>query len=459
MADNGHQLTGARAAGALTDLGFASIAAGVIARRRPVIRLLERIQADTRAGKRMTLLRDEFGSGPVELVIPGRRILVILDPDDVAHVLEQAPTPFHPANLEKRKALQWFQPHGVLISRGPIRQQRRLVNEAALQTGAAMHQLSEPFAAVIAEEAAELVAAATKTGQLDSSAIMTAWWRVVRRVVLGDAARDDEALTNELLRLRQAGNWSFLSLPHYRRRSRFIEHLYRYAEEPQPGTLVSALADTPSSGAVDPVGQLPQWIFAFDAAGMALCRALALLATHSEQREVALRDCAEPERPLLRPYLRASMLESIRIWPTTPTILRDTTEDTQWGQGADRFTVPAGAALMIVTPAFHRDDQLLPFAHRFAPEIWLDGQAKNYPQLVPFSAGPAECPGRNVVLLTTSSLLANLLGKLELRLQSTHQISPAEPLPMTLNQLTLRFAVEPAQRAVSSAISDAVARS
>jgi cytochrome P450 len=397
----------------------------------------------------MKLLRDEFGSGPVELIIPGRRILVILDPDDVGRVLEQAPTPFHPANLEKRKALQWFQPHGVLISRGPIRQQRRLVNEAALQTAAAMHQLSDSFTAVIAEEAAELSATAIKAGELDSSAIMTAWWRLVRRLVLGDAARDDEALADELLRLRQAGNWSFLS-PHYRRRSHFLEHLYRYAENPQPGTLVSALAETPAGGAVDPVGQMPQWIFAFDAAGMALCRALALLATHPEQREKALRDSTDADRPLLRPYLRASMLESIRIWPTIPTVLRDTTEDTEWREGAQRFTVAAGTGLMIVTPAFHRDDQLLPFAHQFVPDIWLDGRAQKYPQLVPFSAGPAECPGRNVVLLTTSTLLANLLSRLDLRLQSTPGLSRNEPLPMTLNQLTLRFGVEPARSPIPS---------
>jgi cytochrome P450 len=448
MSDNPNRLTGPRAAAALVDLGFASIAAGVIARRRPVVRLLERMQADTRALKRIQLLRSEFGAGPVELAIPGRRILVILNPDDVGRVLQQAPTPFHPANREKRKALEWFQPHGVLISRGPIRQERRVVNEGALQTGSAMHQLADSFTAVIAEEASQLTAAATGTGELDSSTIMTTWWRLVRRLTLGDAARDDDAFTDELLRLRQAGNWSFLSLPHYRLRSRFTEHLYRYAEQPQPGTLVSALAETPASGAVDPVGQMPQWLFAFDAAGMALCRALALLATHPAEHDRALRDSGDPDRPLLRPFLRASVLESIRIWPTTPTILRDTTEDTDWGQGTQRFTVAAGAAVMIATPAFHRDDQLLPFAHQFTPDIWLDGRARRHPQLVPFSAGPAECPGRNVVLLTTSSLLANLLAALDLRLRSTPKLSPDEPLPMTLNQLTLRFAVEPARSPV-----------
>jgi cytochrome P450 len=97
---------------------------------------------------------------------------------------------------------------------------------------------------------------------------------------------------------------------------------------------------------------------------------------------------------------------------------------------------------MIVVPAFHRDDELLPYAHQFAPDIWLDGRARQQPQLVPFSAGPAECPGRNLVLLATSTLLANLLTTLELRLTSTPRLSPTEPLPMTLNQLTLDFAAQ-----------------
>ena len=112
------QLTGAMAITALADLGLASIAAGVIARRRPVVRLLERTQADSRAVQRIHALRGHFGAGPVELSVPGRRILVILDPDDVGTVLDASPFPFDPANREKRQALQQFQPHGVLISTG-----------------------------------------------------------------------------------------------------------------------------------------------------------------------------------------------------------------------------------------------------------------------------------------------------------------------------------------------------
>ncbi|MEU4811379.1 hypothetical protein AB0H20_19450 [Nocardia fluminea] len=122
---SGHRLTGIRAATALADLGLAGFAAGVIARRRRVMGLLERTQLDTRAVRRMRDLRREFGEGPVELVVPGRRVLVVLEPADVGRVLDEAPTPFHPANREKRAALGQFQPHGVLVSKGKVREQRR----------------------------------------------------------------------------------------------------------------------------------------------------------------------------------------------------------------------------------------------------------------------------------------------------------------------------------------------
>ncbi|AKS35464.1 cytochrome P450 [Mycolicibacterium goodii] len=454
MRNGGHRLHGVEALAVLADLGFAAISSGVIARRRPVLGLLERIQADERAVNRMRRLRTRFGRGPVELVIPGRRIVVVTDPEDVGAVLAQAPEPFHPANREKRKALQWFQPHGVLISRGQIRERRRAVNEAALDSGAAVHRLAESFAAKITSEADTLVAGTLPSGRLDSAEFMAAWWRLVRRLTLGERARDDHGVTDRLARLRRAGNWSFLALPHHRARSRFLEDLYRYAEDPEPGTLVSALADVPAGGAVDPVGQIPQWLFAFDAAGMALLRALAVLATHPLQRARALEDAGEPNRPLLRPYLRGCVQESVRLWPTTPTILRDTTEDTHWREGAERFPVAAGAGVMIVAPAFHRDDQMLPFAHDFVPEIWIDGRAQLYPQLVPFSAGPAECPGRNLVLFTTSTLAANLLSRVHLELRSTPRPAPGEPLPMTFDQMGLEFSLRPAERAVAAAAVD-----
>ncbi|MGM7648667.1 cytochrome P450 [Nocardia sp. JW2] len=438
----GHRLGGVRAAATLADLGFAGFAAGVIARRRRMMGILERTQADGRAVRRMHALRDEFGSGPVELVLPGRRVVVVTDPADVGRVLGQAPSPFDPANREKRAALRQFQPHGVLISEGPIREERRAVNEAALETGRPLHRLATPFAEVIADEAARMLAAATSTGTLDAAQFTTAWWRLVRRLVLGSSAREDHDITDRLWRLRSAANWSFLVPQRRRSGEKFSESLYRYAESAEKDSLLGALTEVSASGATDPVGQVPHWLFAFDAAGMALSRAVALLATHPDQRAAAVAEAQHATTPATLPYLRACVLESVRLWPTTPLILRDVTEDTAWRDDEERFTTEAGAALLIAAVAFHRDPRSLPFADDFVPDIWLDGRAKDYPQLVPFSAGPAACPGQDLVLFVTSTLLAEMLRGARFELTSTPRLDPSTPLPVTLNNFGLEFRVE-----------------
>jgi cytochrome P450 len=427
------RLTGGTALLTLADLSGASIAAGVIARRRPVVGFLERTQADKRAITRMRRLREQFGGKPVELVLPGRRIVVLTEPADVGQVLAETPTPFHPASWEKRHALAKFQPHGVLISRGPIRAQRRELNEAALDSAAPLHHLSGDFARVIEEEARTFAAQVIARGVLDAAEFTIWWWQLVRRIVLGDAARDDDAVTDDLWYLRKSGNWSFLGRSRARRRERFFDQLYSYADSAGPQSLIGALARLPASGTVDPVGQVPHWLFAFDAAGMATVRAAAVLAARSDDRNRCETD--DLVHPAVRPFLRASVLESVRLWPTTPAILRELTTDTT----LSGVQFGAGSSVLIAVPAFHRDPDQLPFANDFAPDIWLDGRAEQYPQLVPFSAGPAECPGRNLVLFVTSTVLANLFAQLDLVPQSDLPLGSSDPLPATLNQFGVRL--------------------
>ncbi|MCW2629735.1 cytochrome P450 [Mycobacterium sp.] len=262
---------------------------------------------------------------------------------------------------------------------------------------------------------------------------------MIRWIVLGDAARNDDSVTDDLWRLRKSGNWSFLGLPHTRLRERFFDRLYSYTEAADPQSLIGALAQVPAHGCVDPVGQVPHWLFAFDAAGMAALRAAALLAARPENQMRC--ETGDIEREQLRPFLRACLLESVRLWPTTPAILRELTENITFADGA-RFG--SGSSVLIVTPAFHRDPELLSFADDFVPDIWLDGRAEQYPQLVPFSAGPAQCPGRNLVLFLTSTVLANLLTLMRLLLQSTPSLQPHRRLPVTLNQFGVAFRATPA---------------
>jgi hypothetical protein len=322
----------------------------------------------------------------------------------------------------------------VLISQGQVRAERRQFNEGALDTVAPLHRLAGDITHVLNEEAPALIDNATGTGQLDAADFTSWWWAVVRRVVLGDSARNDDSVTDDLWRLRKSGNWAFLGRPRTRLRERFFSRLYSYAEAADPHSLIGALAQLPAHGSVDPVGQVPHWLFAFDAAGMAALRAAAVLTARPEEQERC--ETGELEQVQLRPFLRACVLESVRLWPTTPAILRELTEDTTFRDGA-RFA--SGSSVLTIASAFHRDPELLPFAHDFVPDIWLDGRAQNHPQLVPFSAGPAECPGRNLVLFITSTVLAHLLTLMRLQLRSRPSLDPQQPLPVTFNQFGVVF--------------------
>jgi cytochrome P450 len=139
--------------------------------------------------------------------------------------------------------------------------------------------------------------------------------------------------------------------------------------------------------------------------------------------------------------LRATVLESVRLWPTTPAVLRDATEATEWEDG----TLPAGAGILIFSSLFHRDEERLPYANRFMPDLWRGGDPASEWPLVPFSEGPVECPGKNLVLLTTSTLLSHLLARARFRQAGAVQLAAGKPLPATFSPFRLAFELESAQ--------------
>lgn len=406
-------------------------ARGAIVRRPRMVGLAERLDADTRAVRQMRRLRDRYGPGPVQVRLPGRRLTFVLSPDDVHRVLAETPRPFSAATREKRAALAHFQPAGVLISAPEQRAHRRPFNEAVLDTGSPVHRLAGPMSQAVREEAGLLLDSVDRQGVLTWESYATAWWRIVRRVVLGDGARDDEAVTDDLLRLRRRANFSFLAPSAPSVRTRFLQRLADYVEAAAPGSLAGLVADTPAPPGTEPHQQIPQWLFAFDAMAWAGFRALALLAAHPDAERRAREGLqAAPDLP----FLRATLLESLRLWPTTPAILRDSTTETQWAAGV----LPAGASLVVFTPFFHRDETRLPEAHRFTPELWLEERDAEAWPLVPFSAGPGMCPGRNVVLLTASVLLATLVERHGWAL-TRGPVRSGHPMPGTLSPFTLRF--------------------
>jgi cytochrome P450 len=367
-----------------------TLAKGAIQRRPAVMAWAGKVRADAVAVAAMKRFRERYGPEPLRLRVTGRSIALLLDPLDVARLLAESPEPFTLATTEKKAALKHFQPHGVLISTGAERERRRAVNEDVLRPD------KVDVRAIVADEADLLLRHVRGTGRLTWDCFAQAWWRAARRIVLGSFAREDVELTDMLQTLRGNANWAYLHPRREALRQRFEARLREHLARGEPGSLASL-------GSVDELlGQVPHWLFAFDAAGIATMRALAI--------------DGEGE---------AGVWESVRLWPTTPVILRESTEPTRW----HGTWLPERTTFIVFVPYFHRDPDRLSYADAYAPENW---PAPSDPGLVPFSGGPGICPGRDLVLVAGGAMLDAVRGHLAVP-------TLRAPLPATLNHFELTF--------------------
>ncbi|SDD67122.1 cytochrome P450 [Actinokineospora iranica] len=415
-------------------VGLPLVAKGLIVRRPRTVGLLARLGTDQWLVTELRRLRERYGPALLVLRLPRRTVAIPLDGHDVERVLRDTPATFSPASREKEGALSHFQPHGVLISEGDDRVDRRRFTERVLDTPHELHRLAYPMNAVIRQECARLLADRT---ELAWPEFADAWWRIVRRIVLGDGARDDQELISLLHALRSDGNWSYLRPTRNRVRVRFQRRLRAHLDRTEPGSLAGLVASV-CAPRTDPLSQVAHWLFAFDAAGMTAARTVALLATHPDVLRRVRDEHAhgEPDEPQPLRVTRAAVLETLRLWPTTPAILRDSTVDTDWSA----TPLPRGTTFVVLAPYFHRDEQTLDYANTFTPDAWLDGRAASTPTLLPFSAGPATCPGRNLVLHVIATTVATMVADTGFTVVSRQRLTP---LPATLDPFHLRFTTTP----------------
>lgn len=419
---------------AVRDILLPLVAQGPILRRPRVLGLLERVQSDNRALGQVRRFRNRYGEGPLLLRIPGRTIALVLDPEDVRRLLQETPEPFSAATSLKVAALRHFQPHAVLVSEPPLRAARRRLNDEALEADRPVHRQSAAMVKAVKEELAVLY-------EGDQSAPRTvrwtdfreSWLRLTRRVVLGDSARDDTTIFELLDSLRADANWAQLHRRDIVARRRLEIRLSRYLDKAEDG-LIAGLGPG-AADELDRVGQVPQWLFAFDSAGIVLWRLFAVLAARPELAAPILDEARHPAGSPLLAKAGAAVQESVRLWPTTLVILRQGTTTTDW-RGR---TAPAGTEFAILSTVFHRDDGALPFANKFEPQVWLDGRSDGSWPLIPFSAGPAFCPGRNVVLLTTSAATSEVLRQCELEVDPVTTKKLAGDMPLTFDHTAVRL--------------------
>jgi len=430
--------------GLMRDLLLPTIGKGVLRRRPAVVGALERTGYEERSIRRLQALRRKHGARPVLLSFFGRKQLVVLSPKALLRVLHETPDDFLSTSDEKSSALAHFEPGVSLISDGIERQVRRDFNGRVLDEDCPSHRMAGHFSAVVRQEVGEILDRLSLEAGQGAEVTLTweryfdAWNRIVRRVLLGDGARGDERLTKDLEKLRAAGNWAFLHPGRGKLRRDFHERLEHHLARAEWHSLAGLVPRIPGHTVARPVDQFTHYMFAFDPGGMATFRALALLASHPGTLADIRGEMASDQGSAM-PLLRASILESLRLWPTTPVILRQTRHDIDW----EGDTVPGGTQVVIFAPFFHRDDETVDQAHRFAPELWPEGRPLRDSPFVPFSEGDGICPARDLVPMVGSMVLAELLGAGEVRLSDPDRLDPDRPLPPTLDNYTLEFSLRP----------------
>jgi cytochrome P450 len=189
---------------------------------------------------------------------------------------------------------------------------------------------------------------------------------------------------------------------------------------------------------------VPFWLMALDAVRTAVFNALALLTTDPAAHERALAEVREADAAhgpgtvaglAKLAFVRACLLDSVRLYPAAPMLVRVTAAETEW----NGETLPIGAKVLIPVAAHHRARRL-PHANRFAPDLWLDGSADADWQMNVFSRGGAQCAGRNLALVLGTASLAELLRQREFELLRP-KLARDRPLPFGINPLRVRFAI------------------
>jgi hypothetical protein len=381
---------------------------GLFRRRRSAVALATRTGADGLAVSFVASLKRKYGDGAIWIRVAKDEALLLLGRSAVRRALEGSPDPFAADPEPKKSGMSRFQPDALTVSRSADWEDRRRFTDAVLRA-APMDRVAE----VSGAEASRLPA------KLDWDAWNRAVRRVARRVILGEGAADDDALSDMLGELMDKSN------PPGRGDAdlyeRYTAAVRRYVDAAEPGSLVALFGEAPLTERTKPAGQVTHWLFAFgDTLAVNAFRALALVAVFDPSR-----DDAE--------YLGACLQEAMRLWPTTPMLSRVATRDVDW----DGVNVRAGTQLLIVNAFNHRDRDAVPFADRFEPEAWLSGDAADDWQFNHFSHGPQGCPGATLALHAGTAMLAAVLTRQPRLLEP--RLDPSKPLPHALDYFALKF--------------------
>jgi cytochrome P450 len=417
---------------------------GIFTRNRLGVWLVARLHPDPLAAGLLRRLIRKYRSRYLYVSMLGTRSLLVLSPEGVVEVLDRSPAVFADAKT-KRQGMAHFQPNAVTISRGEEWRDRRRFNEAVLGGDHDPHREAGRYLAVVAGEvAAALDEAGDDLGWRDFERLFE---RITLQVIFGQRARDDRPLIEGLKSMLRESNRLF-GLRKSKHFDPFYDRVRAYLRDPEAGSLADGCRRAPSTEVTRVENQLPHWMFAMsETLATNSLRALALIAAHpaAAQRvrsELGGADLSSPAGVHGLVYLEGCLQEAMRLWPTTPLLVRETLA----ADALEGRPVPVGTQVLIMSGFNHRDRATFDGADGFHPELWLAGRVDR--RFNHLSNGPQVCAGRALTLFLGKAVLALLLreGDYALRRPS---LDPGRPLPHAFDHFGTRLRRRGGGRAAS----------
>jgi cytochrome P450 len=408
---------------------------GIFTKNEFWISFWNRVHPDGLAVNLIRRLRQKYKSDYFYIYLLKTKSLVILDLKAIKHVLDHSPFPYAADPDLKRRGMSHFQPNALTISRGAEWRDRRQFNEAVLAADQRVHPSADHFLNAI-DQAAEVLTA--NAGQyLMWDHFDRLFKRVTLEIIFGHDARDDTALAERLTAMMRESNRVFL-LGKSREFDRFYERIRHYLAKAQPGSLVEVCKHAPSTAQTKVENQIPHWMFAMmETLATNTMRALALIVSDPRvegrvRQEIQENDAKTPKGIDRLDLLEGCIQEAMRLWPTTPMLMRQTLQDDAVGD----LSIPSGTQVVIPNGFTHRDWETNPEAGNFRPDFWLDKRL-DY-RFNHLSNGTQACAGKNLALFVAKAVLAALLtrGRYVLR---RPKLDMRKNLPFQFDDFSTRF--------------------
>ncbi|MEM7781111.1 MAG: cytochrome P450 [Pseudomonadota bacterium] len=137
-------------------------------------------------------------------------------------------------------------------------------------------------------------------------------------------------------------------------------------------------------------------------------------------------------------YIRAILLEALRLWPTAPAFGLAPFEDEVLG---GKYLIPKGTFTTVLIPSLHRDKSVWgDEPERFNPENFLgEAEATRDPAAYkPFGNGQRACIGRQFAIQESILVLGMLLQRFELFDHSNYTLDIKETLSIKPDEFTIK---------------------